>query len=308
MTIHLLARLMAVPLALLYWSGIARGAGLRGARILVIHGTPRRHAPALLRQLRYIRREFRVVSLPLLVERLEDPEASVDGMVALTFDDGLRNNIHVAYPLLRTLGLPATFFVCPGLIEQGRWLWTHEMRCRLRWFEPRERAGLARALGAPAEIDAFVEWMKHLPIGDRRSVEQRVCEASPQFVRTWSDHDDFDLAGWDELRHLDPVLVSFGCHTMTHPVLGSVQGEELVAEVAHSRRLLEERLQRTADLFAYPDAGDDGPVRSLVRDNYRAAVSCGAQSILPGADPRLLPRLDLPSGVVRLARLIARAA
>lgn len=308
MMIHLLARMRAVPFALLCWTGIARSvAAVRGARILTVHGTPRRQAAELQRQLQYIRREFRVVPLPLLVERLEDPKANVDDMVALTFDDGLRSNLDVAYPLLRSLGLPATFFVCPGLIEQGRWLWTHEARCRLRWMEPDDRERIACALGAPADVDAFVEWMKHLEIGARQAVEERVREATPEFVRSWSDHDDFDLANWDELRQLDAELITIGCHTMTHPILPSMGPEALEFEIAESRRLLEERLQRKADLFAYPNSDHNAEVRALVRANYRAAVSCGRQSIVPGVDLHLLPRLDLPRGALRLALTMHRA-
>ena len=50
--------------------------------------------------------------------------------VALTFDDGLRNNVEVAYPLLHRLGLPATFFVCPGLIGPRAVALDHEARRR----------------------------------------------------------------------------------------------------------------------------------------------------------------------------------
>lgn len=297
----------AIPFALLYWAGVARGARLRGARILTIHGTPRRLAGEFQRQLRYVRREFRVVPLPLLVERLQDPRANVDGMVALTFDDGLRSNIDVAYPLLRALGLPGTFFVCPGLIEQGRWLWTHEMRCRLRWMEDGDRESLARAVGAPADMNAFVEWMKHLDIAARHATEERVRAATPEFVRTWSDHDEYDLATWEELRQLDPGVVTIGCHTMTHPILPSMGPEQLAVEIAESRRLIEERLQRPCDLFAYPNSDHNAEVRDLVRAHYRAAVSCGKMSFRQGVDLHLLPRLDLPRGALRLALTMHRA-
>src|SRR4029079_8047373 len=37
-----------------------------------------------------------------------------DGTAVLTFDDGFHTWLSTAVPLLRRLGVPATFYVCPG--------------------------------------------------------------------------------------------------------------------------------------------------------------------------------------------------
>src|ERR1043165_2230923 len=108
------------------------------------HGTPRRDAAALERQLRFLRLAFPVVPLDKLAER-----GKGRARVALTFDDGLRNNVDVAYPILQKLGLTATFFVCPGLIERGQWLWNHEARERLRSLDAHGLVQLTAPTGAP---------------------------------------------------------------------------------------------------------------------------------------------------------------
>jgi peptidoglycan/xylan/chitin deacetylase (PgdA/CDA1 family) len=59
---------------------------------------------------------FEVVPLSKFVERLEKKQP-VGGMLAITFDDGYRDNYEVAAPILQQLGLPATFFVTTGFIE-----------------------------------------------------------------------------------------------------------------------------------------------------------------------------------------------
>ncbi len=41
---------------------------------------------------------------------------SADGLCSLTFDDGSEDNLTVLLPLLRDLDVPATVFVCPGLL------------------------------------------------------------------------------------------------------------------------------------------------------------------------------------------------
>src|SRR6266446_1822282 len=129
-----LRALSSAPRAVAYWLGVA-GAPQRNngcARILMFHGTPRNRARQLERVLRYLRRQFDVVSLGSLTDTIDSPTAPLRRKVVLTFDDGLRNNVEIAYPILARLGLPATFFVCPGLVERGQWLWNHEARQRLQ--------------------------------------------------------------------------------------------------------------------------------------------------------------------------------
>ena len=62
------------------------------------------------RYCRFFRRHFRVVSLRDLLHRLERGLA-LDRDLAITFDDGYRDNFENAVPVLEKLSLPATFFV-----------------------------------------------------------------------------------------------------------------------------------------------------------------------------------------------------
>lgn len=65
---------------------------------------------------RFFKRRFTVVALGEMVSRLERGQ-SLSGMLAVTFDDGYRDNYESAAPILRSLGLPATFFVVSDFIE-----------------------------------------------------------------------------------------------------------------------------------------------------------------------------------------------
>jgi peptidoglycan/xylan/chitin deacetylase (PgdA/CDA1 family) len=288
--------------ALVYWSGIAAEEA-RGARIVSLHGTPRARAGELARQLAYLKRNFSVVPLGDLVSRLEIG-ANVDGLVAITFDDGLRNQVEVAYPLLERYELPATFFICPQLVEEKAWLWTQEARLRFSFLEPDEQRRLARGLGAPVECEAFIEWMKRLRHPSRVAVERTLRVLTPYFAADWDDHEQCDLATWEELRRMSRALVSFGSHTLTHPMLRSLRLDRLQEELRDSRRLIEERLGRAAEFFAYPDGEHHAAAREFVRAYYRAAFVCAWQGLEPGVDPHLAPRLAAPRGVLRLALMM----
>src|SRR5262249_4139510 len=70
----------------------------------------------------HIARHYQVLALEELVERL--PRGAVPrNALALTFDDGYRDNLTHAAPVLKRLGLPATIFVVTGLIDTPRALW-----------------------------------------------------------------------------------------------------------------------------------------------------------------------------------------
>lgn len=252
------------------------------ARILMFHGTPRRLAGRLERLLRYVKRHFRVVPLATLVSAPD-----LRRCVALTFDDGLRSNVQVAWPLLARLGLPATFFVCPGLVDEGRRLWTHEARARLR------RQGLSTG-----EIEARVEAMKRGSPG--------VSAPHGAFVPSPEEREAYDLAGWDELRALDPALIEIGSHSLTHAILTTLDAAQMEHEVAASRALLEERLRRPVAAFAYPNGSVDAQVHACVARHYACAVTVHEGFVEPGGDPHLLRRLNAHWNPLRLALALHR--
>jgi peptidoglycan/xylan/chitin deacetylase (PgdA/CDA1 family) len=273
--------LVSVPVALWHVSSIGERRAAAAARILMFHGTPRAQARELELQLRYLARRFEIVPLS---------ENLSPGTLALTFDDGLRSNVEVAYPILARLGLPATFFVCPGLVDERRWLWSYEARARLH------------SLGADAEAtERRVEQMKRVSLPARRAMEQRLRDETPHFRPSAGEREAFDLAGWDELRSLDPALVTIGSHTLTHPILTGLDAQEAEREICGSRELLEQRLGRPVELFCYPNGDVDSTALALARRAYRVAVTAAPGAARPGCDPLLLPRHAAPRGLLRLA-------
>lgn len=264
------------------------------ARILMYHGVLNRDQHILAGQLQYLNRHFRIVPLQRVTAQLEAGNLPKNNEVVLTFDDGLRNNFTVVYPVLKRLGIPATFFVCPGLIDAGQWLWTHAARRRLSSLgEDDLRAFTSQCSGAPKTADAMVEWMKTLSLNERQATEAKIRQATPGFQPTADDHEAFDLMDWDDLCSLDAELITIGSHTATHPILPTLTQEEISFEIAASRRQLEEKLGRPVNYFCYPNGSHHTQSCAAARQNYDAAVTTenGLLTQENSADRYLLPRI-----------------
>ncbi len=257
------------------------------------HGVTDEGAPELESQLHYLKRNFKIVSLETMVDRLAAGANPAANEIVLSFDDGLRNNLIVVYPLLQKLHIPATFFVCPGLIGSGKWLWNHEVRSRLQTLNHADLIVLAKALAAPsASVEAIVRWMKKLCPAERRHAETMVQQATAGFRPTAQQYAAFDIMDWDELLSLDPKLITIGSHTVSHPILTNLPDNEVEREVRDSRQQLEQRLQRPVNFFCYPNGSYDSRAYQAVKSVYRAAVTTES-GVVGGKDFDLhrLPRI-----------------
>ena len=282
-----------------WWTGLSEQLARRrrGGRVLLLHGIGDANYPTTEFRLHlvFLRERYRIVSLDGLLTAAVSGSGDADGMVALTFDDGLRNYLVDAFPLLQEFQLPATFFVCPALIESGGWLWNHDCRERLRSLSPSECAGFLSELGVPATSpDVVVEWMKGIPEERRAACHEAIRERTRAFRPSEGQHQAFDLMRWEDLRSLPADLISIGSHGTEHRVITKVDDAVLMHEVEQSRDWLVRKLGRAVEFFSYPNGRLDDRVVEQVRRLYRAAWTMEPGFVLDPGDLHRLPRIGVP--------------
>lgn len=175
--------------------------------------------------------------------------------VVITFDDGYADNYQVAAPVLKAVGVPATFYVTVECVEKQKLPWPARIRYsflgtkKTAWTEPqgdswplndleeRMRA-FERALPycgklAGEEQEAFVQ-----------SVERELGAGIPRSHQL--------MMTWDEVRGLVQEGHIVGSHTMTHPNMAHVKRDDLKREFAESKRALEKELRSPVVHFSYP--------------------------------------------------------
>ncbi len=294
------------------------GAGLRGrGAILMLHHVrpweERGFAPNRLLEvtpdfLDAVLTRCRVLGLDLVsmdeaAERLADPEAPP--FAALTFDDGYRDTLEVALPVLRRHGAPAAVYVTPGFAERTADLWWLDLERAVAAMERIEvtLAGVPETLaaGSPAEKTAAFE---RIYWALRKGSEERLRATIADLTGRAGIDSRAAVAelclDWDGLRTLaaDP-LVTIGAHTVTHPMLAKHPEATAREEIASSRAAIEREIGRPVLHFAYPvgDPGSAGPREfEMARDlGFRTAVTTRPGMLFPQHADALtaLPRVSL---------------
>jgi peptidoglycan/xylan/chitin deacetylase (PgdA/CDA1 family) len=241
--------------------------------------------------------------------RLEDDRVGRRGpTVAVTFDDGYADNLHRALPILAETGVPATFFLCTGLLDSRDEFWSDELerlvlgegdRPDRFTLEVQEDGGSWPAAG-PGQRQALHDRLHRgmLALGPQRR------EMWLDQLRRWAGLDRIGREAYraltrDEVRELAASpLVTIGAHGVTHTPLAVLDEAEQRLEISGSKAALAELLGREVTLFAYPFGGRrqyDATTRRLCREaGFRRAVTT-----LPGQVHRWTDPLQLPRQLVR---------
>ena len=153
-------------------------------------------------QMNFLRLHFRVVPLSGLIATLRHGGEFTAPTVAITFDDGYRDNLTEAAPVLAEFGLPATLFVAPGPQELGEPF----------WWDTLALAGITdpEILGRLKQRP-HAEFIQAIEVARKQVGPARLAETVRELYLTWDE-----LRRWAALGH------EVGAHTMTHPIMPQV--------------------------------------------------------------------------------------
>jgi peptidoglycan/xylan/chitin deacetylase (PgdA/CDA1 family) len=77
---------------------------------------------------------------------------------------------------------------------------------------------------------------------------------------------------WQEVKEMSADDVIFGSHSLSHPHLPVVDKEKLWAEVAESKKILEDKTGKEVDFFCYPYGDfDQRVIESVQKAGYKGA-------------------------------------
>lgn len=252
-----------------------------------LHNRRRQHVPRARFEshLRYLVSQRQPLALSRLIACLSEGRDPPERAVVLTFDDGYRNVLTQALPLLRELRVPATVFVVTGAVDQPFWQDRVEAaleataRRALAWSgrtfaldTPRGREQAAMAL--LAELDAVPDTVREERI--ERLLTALDCRGS-------CAADERTRLRWDEVRALRDGGLEIGSHADLHEPLTRRAPHDAAAALAASRDILARELGAPPAAISYPYGACD---RALARAAHEVGYACALTSTPHLVQPR----------------------
>lgn len=247
-------------------------------------------------QMALLARCFNVLPLREALARI-DANDLPPRSVCITFDDGYSAVHDLALPILRKFELPATVFVTSGHLGHNM-MWNDRIMEAVQ-FLPMERLDLSefglsnyplRTLNERrATLATLTEQSKYLPAFKRHELIKQLelmTKDRPVPGQMLTPH---------MVRALDRHGIEIGAHTVTHPILTSLDDESAAKEISTSKQELEAILDKPVHLFAYPNGkvGKDYDARHVEmvrRAGFSAAFTTAIGAITKEQDRFQLPR------------------
>lgn len=261
------------------------------------------------KQIKLLSENFNVLRLDEAAELLSQrclPAAAV----CITFDDGYADNFELAFPILKTHSVPATFFVATGFLDGGI-MWNDIIRHACRVSSDSDFLGYIQSQGKEnatstkeARVELMHETINRLKYRDTAGREELAMEFSSALSVTPSDS---LMMTTEQVAELARSGMEVAAHTVNHAILKKLPLQEARYEIEKSRAFLEKIIGQRVVSFAFPNGRpgidfDQSHLELLSDLGFRTAVTTEYAAACYANDPLALPRLGLwDSTGVRIA-------
>jgi len=195
------------------------------------------------RQMKWIKRHTHVLSETDLIDLIYNPcphiHRSRYPQVVITFDDGYRDNFSIAYPILKSLEIPAFFFVCTQMIDDrrlGAWdiLAFLIKKCQKPTISYNGQIYDIRSNRSDT-LESILAWMKTLSYDRLNPFIQQISDTCEIDIPDLSLQDK-ELLTWDHINKMASPEITIGSHTHTHSVLTGMENSMHLKELMTSKR------------------------------------------------------------------------
>ncbi len=214
------------------------------------------------------------ISLDELENRLKSGTNNKQKFIVMTFDDGYKDNLTYAYPVFKELNVPFTIYVTTSFPDRTAFLWWFILEDILisNTVITLSNGQIFSCETRKQKEECFMQIRELILKLDQSDLPNEFNKLLGQYAYHPESYIDKLCLTWDELKQLsDSNCCTIGAHTANHKTLNQLTKLELNEELRLGKQILEERLNRSINHFAFPF----GTSNEVGDREITAAQQCG---------------------------------
>lgn len=247
-------------------------------------------------------RGIAIIPLEEACRRIREGERGGERFAVITFDDGYRDNLEHAWPVLERHAAPFTIYVTSDFADGTGLLWWMALEAIIAANDSitlNARGGEHRLECATPEAK-YKAYRTALALLSDGSAATAIGQLAARHGLDTAAQCRAACMGWDEIAMLaGNPLMTVGAHTRTHPMLARIGRAEAERDISEGRQRILARLGTDPVDLAYPHGGpNEAGIREfqMARElGFRSAVTT-RPGVLHGEHSELmtaLPRISV---------------
>ncbi|MFN8438048.1 MAG: polysaccharide deacetylase family protein [Cytophagales bacterium] len=221
----------------------------------------------------------------------------------ISFDDGYKDNIDFAAPILDRQNVKASFYVVTDCIDKNIPTWTHELKHRFTF---------SQKLTINLDFDFLPADFRVKKFRNKSHKIKYVLALKKQLLKTKFEHKTFLLdevrrafddvtlpqimMSWDDLRILQNEGHKIGSHSETHIMLGTTSNRDVIRkELQLSFQKIKQEIGESPQTIAYPVGSYNQVTKDLAKEvGYKYGLAVTQNVHIPNQhDLFEIPRIEL---------------
>lgn len=232
--------------------------------------------------------------------------------MAITFDDGYRNNLTHALPILQKYNIPAIIYLATANIEHRKPFWIDRLDYVLQNTNVNSRSfeiGKTMVKLDSTNRDNFEKTYKSLRVkakaierndyemlDELNDIAEQLEKECGKKLEDIYEQDDWSCSvSWENIKASMSDNLEYGAHTVDHIRLSYVSKSIASEQIRKSKYVIEKRAGLICNHFCYPNGDYNEDVKNIVKNcGFKSSVSSDYGINKVGGDLYALRRIPLP--------------
>ncbi len=234
-----------------------------------------------IKQMKFLKKNYNMISIDDIYHHIKNRIPFSKKDVAISFDDGFKNNFTIAAPILNKLKIPAIFYICPKSISKKKMFWVDQIetcidKCKKSKIKINSLSSkniylnnIKKKISLIKKIKKICKNLNIKKKDDMIKILKKVTSVEPDIKSS----KNYELADWKIIKRISKNnLFTLGGHSLEHDILTKMNMKELDNNITKTIAIIKNKTGVNIEHFSYPEGKfNNNVIKYLKKNNIKSA-------------------------------------